>query len=97
MSKIKCSQEKCKYNHSKYCMKDGIYVDKHASCDSYEEGKKDNNYKFEFGSFQRHENHIVCNATHCLYNEHNHCAVNHLNIDKERDDAAICTDFKQMD
>lgn len=97
MSKIKCSQQKCKYNHSKYCMKDGIYVDKHAECDSYEEGEKEHNFKFEFGALERHENKIVCNATNCLYNNNKHCAVNHLNIDKERNQTAICTDFEQID
>ena len=40
MSKIKCGQKNCKYNTSEYCMKSGIYVDSHANCDSYEEGKK---------------------------------------------------------
>ena len=95
MSKIKCSQKKCKYNTSECCMKDGIYVNQHASCDSYEEGEKVNNSKFEFGTFERHENNIVCNATHCLYNNNKSCSVNHLNIDKEKNADARCTDFEQ--
>ena len=53
MSKIKCNQEKCKYNHSEHCMKDGIKVDKEANCKSYEEGKYKSNPKFEFASFER--------------------------------------------
>ena len=69
MSKIKCGQKKCKYNTSEYCMKSGIYVDEHANCDSYEEGKKVDNSKFEFGTFERQENTIKCNAIHCKYNE----------------------------
>ena len=55
MSKIKCNQEKCKYNASKYCIKSGIYVDEHANCDSDEEEKKLDNSKFEFGTFERLE------------------------------------------
>ena len=69
MSKIKCNQEKCKYNNCEHCMKDGIKVDENANCKSYEEGKHPDNSKFEFASFEREENSITCNATECLYNK----------------------------
>ena len=94
MSKIKCGQEKCKYNSSKYCTKNGIYVDSHANCDSYEEGKKEDNSKFEFGSFDRLENNILCNATNCLYNHNKNCIVEHLNINKAKSNDAKCVDFE---
>ncbi len=81
MSKIKCGQKKCKYNNCEYCMKSGIYVDAHANCDSYEEGKKENN--------------IVCNATNCKYNCDKNCSVDHLNINKERNKDAKCVDFEE--
>ncbi len=96
MSKIKCEQEKCKYNSNKYCMKDGIYVDKHASCDSYEEGAKTSNTNFEISSLESKDNQIVCNATHCVYNNHKDCTITHLNIGKEKD-SANCIDFEEMD
>ena len=84
MSKIKCNQMKCKYNSSTYCTKSGIYVDEHANCDSYEESKKLDISKFEFGTFERLENSVKCNATHCKYNQHKNCCINHLNINKEK-------------
>lgn len=94
MSKIKCSQKKCKYNTNEYCIKNGIYVDNHANCDSYEEGKKIDNSKFEFGTFERLENNIVCNANHCKYNNNKNCTVNHLNINKSKKNDAKCIDFE---
>lgn len=94
MSNIKCSQKKCKYNNCEHCMKDGIYVDKYASCDSYEEGKTIDNTKYEFASLENKNNKIVCNATQCLHNNHKSCSIHHLNIDKEKNESAVCTDFK---
>ena len=95
MSKIKCGQKKCKYNNCEYCMKSGIYVDAHANCDSYEEGKKEDTTKYEFGTFERQENNIVCNATNCKYNCDKNCSVDHLNINKERKNNAKCVDFEE--
>lgn len=95
MSKIKCGQKKCKYNTSEYCMKNGIYVDEHANCDSYEEGKKVDNSKFEFGTFERIENNIICNAYHCKYNNNKNCIVDHLNINQEKKHDAKCIDYKE--
>ena len=94
MSKIKCNQKKCKYNTSEYCMKNGIYVDEHANCDSYEEGKKAYNSQFEFGTFERQENTITCNTMHCKYNENKNCNANHLNINKQENHDAKCTDYE---
>ena len=94
MSKIKCNQEKCKYNNCEHCMKDGIKVDKQANCKSYEEGKYKGEVKFEFASFERKENNITCNATECLYNKHKNCIVDHLNIGKNHNNAP-CIDFEQ--
>jgi len=95
MSKIKCGQKKCRYNTNEYCMKSGIYVDNHANCDSYEEGQKVDNSKFEFGTFERLENNIVCNAMHCKYNNNKNCTVNHLNINEKTNHEAKCIDFEE--
>ena len=94
MSKIKCGQKKCKYNTNEYCLKSGIYVDNHANCDSYEEGKKIDNSKFEFGTFEKTENAIKCTATHCKYNESQKCSINNLNIESINAHDAKCTDFE---
>ena len=75
-------------------MKNGIYVDEHANCDSYEEGKKVDYSKFEFGTFERQENKIVCNTIHCKYNEHKNCTVDHLNINQEKSHEAKCIDYE---
>ena len=78
-------------------MKNGIYVDSHANCDSYEEGPKVDNSKFEFGTFERQENNIVCNTIHCKYNEHKNCTINHLNINQANNHEAKCTDFESKE
>lgn len=95
MSKIKCGQRKCKYNNYEYCVKNGIYVDAHANCDSYEEGKKENTLKYEFGTLERQENNIVCNACSCKHNDNKNCCVNHLNINKAKNKDAKCIDFEE--
>lgn len=94
MSKIKCNQEKCYYNNCKHCMLDGIEVDNHANCKSYKEGKKENNSKYEFASFERLGNSVMCNATECLYNKHKNCTIEHLNIGKQNNNAP-CIDFEK--
>ena len=94
MSKIKCNQQKCKYNNCEHCMKDGIKVDKDANCKSYEEGKKEDNSKFEFASLESLQNNILCNATECLYNNHKNCTVNNLNIGKSSS-SAPCIDYEK--
>lgn len=95
MSKIKCSQNKCKYNNYKYCTKSGIYVDAHANCDSYEEGKKENLSNYEFASLENKENNIVCNACNCSHNKSKNCSINHLNINETNAKEAKCIDFKE--
>lgn len=94
MSKIKCNQEKCKYNNCEHCMKEGIHVDKEANCLSYEEGPHKPSSKFEFASFERKENSIYCNATECLYNSNQNCTVDHLNIGKKKN-CAPCIDYEK--
>lgn len=94
MSKIKCNQKKCKYNNCEHCMLDGIQVDNKANCKSYEEGNHNDNFKFEFASFNRLDNSVKCNATECLYNHQKNCTVNHLNIGKAHN-GAPCIDFKK--
>ena len=94
MSKIKCNQEKCKYNNYEHCMLEGIQVDKEANCKSYKEGEKKDNHKFEFASFESLKNSISCNATECLYNNHKSCIVDHLNIGKSKN-CAPCIDFEK--
>ena len=95
MAKIKCGQKDCKYNNCEHCMKEGIYVGENACCDSYEKGKKEDYSKYEFASFERKENKIICNATHCLYNKHKNCIIEHLNIENEKSKNAICADFER--
>ena len=94
MSKIKCNQEKCKYNNCEHCMKEGIQVDEKANCKSYEEGNHEQNYKFEFASFDRLENGVHCNATECLYNKQKNCTIDHLNIGRNKN-GAPCVDFEK--
>lgn len=93
MSKIKCNQEKCKYNYCEHCMLDGIEVDKEANCKSYKEGKKKNNFKFEFASFDVSNDPVKCNATECIHNKCKNCIVEHLNIGKQNNNAP-CNDYK---
>ena len=93
MSKIKCNQKKCKYNHSEHCMLDCIEVDKAANCKSYKEGKQNSNYSFEFASFERLNNTIKCSATECIYNKSKNCIIENLNIGKHNN-IAPCTDYK---
>lgn len=94
MSKIKCNQEKCKYNNCEHCMLDGIQVDKNANCKSYEKGNNKSELKYEFASFERLNNSIVCNATECLHNKNKNCSVGHLNIGKSHNEAP-CIDFEK--
>ena len=94
MSKIKCSQEKCKYNNCQHCMLEGIQVNEKTNCTSYKEGPHKQNLKFEFASFEIKENHINCNATQCLYNKNTNCTINHLNIGKNQNEAP-CIDFEK--
>lgn len=94
MSKIKCNQEKCKYNNCEHCLLKGIELDKKANCKSYEEGNDKNNIKFEFSSFESLNNNIMCNATDCLYNKQKNCTVNHLNIGKQQN-CAPCIDYEK--
>lgn len=94
MSKIKCNQEKCKYNSCEHCTLDDIQVDKEANCISYKEGKKQDNSKFEFASLESLSNGVKCNATECLYNKSRNCTVNHLNIGRNKN-SAPCIDFEK--
>ena len=94
MSKIKCNQEKCKYNNCEHCMLDEIKVDIEANCESYKEGIKENNLDFEFASFERLNNEVKCKATECLYNKDKRCVINHLNIGKEKS-SAPCIDYEE--
>jgi hypothetical protein len=74
-------------------MKEGIYVDSSAMCDSFELGKWAPDSRYEFATIERKENNIVCNALTCKYNHSNSCVVNHLNIDKTKQEQAKCTDY----
>lgn len=94
MSKIKCNQEKCKYNDCEHCMLESIKVDTEANCKSYEEGLRTDNSKFEFASFESRANRVSCNATDCLYNQQKNCTVDHLNIGKSQNNAP-CVDFEK--
>lgn len=96
MSKIKCNQEKCKYNNCEHCLLKGIEVDKDANCKSYKEGKIKNNIKFEFASFESLNNSIICNATDCLYNKQKKCIVDNLNIGKQQT-YAPCVDYQKKE
>jgi hypothetical protein len=77
-------------------MKDGIKVDEHANCKSYVEGKPENDSKFEFASFERLNNEVMCNATECLYNKKKQCTVEHLNIGQSKL-GAPCIDFEKKE
>lgn len=96
MSKIKCNQEKCKYNNCEHCMKEAIKVDEKANCKSYEEGPHQHNSRFEFASFERLDNGVLCHATECLYNKQKKCTVDHLNIGANKY-CAPCVDFEKRD
>lgn len=94
ISKIKCNQEKCKYNSCEHCMLNSIQVDENANCKSYKEGQNKNNSNFEFASFEGLTNKIKCNASECIYNQNKNCIVDNLNIGKAAC-AAPCKDFKK--
>lgn len=94
MSKIKCSQEKCKYNNYEHCMKEGIKVDKEANCQSYEEGASNDNTKFEFAMLESLDNNVMCDASECLYNNKRNCIINSLNIGRNKA-GAPCIDFEK--
>jgi hypothetical protein len=91
MAKIKCDQHECKYNNKNFCIKEGIYLNKDAFCESYRKGNLDKTYAFEIASFEDDEKVITCMAKNCKYNKECKCKAKCIYV---RNNTTTCKDYE---
>jgi hypothetical protein len=100
MPNLKCHKQNCEHNHNIKCGLEGIYVNQHAVCESYE-SRSGEPFEFtqEFAkdlamTFTDKSTDVTCHDHECQNNEHECCMLDNLRID-DLDNAAICVNFRK--